>query len=192
MSRAINSEPPAAYLESPETLKEFVEPVLNFLYTARPTAVNLGAATRRLDKVLRKGAEAGLDAKSIAQALIAEGLAIDNEDVSRNREMSKWGGDWLVDRVKQAGGSGTGLSLMTVCNTGSLATSVRIPSGTQLTVSVFNVRNRATGQHWVSSRTYTRRESWTQHTSPNPLPTTKGRGTAFSTKRRNWTNTLPG
>ncbi len=38
--------------------------------------------------------------------------------------MSKWGGEWLVERVKGDGGSGAELNVMTVCNTGSLATSV--------------------------------------------------------------------
>lgn len=40
--------------------------------------------------------------------------------------MSKLGGEWLVEQVKQSGGSGKGLNVLTVCNTGSLATSVRI------------------------------------------------------------------
>ena len=39
--------------------------------------------------------------------------------------MAKWGGDWLVEVVKGGGGSGDGLNVLTVCNTGSLATSVR-------------------------------------------------------------------
>ena len=38
--------------------------------------------------------------------------------------MGKRGGDWIVEAVKQGGGSGEELDLMTVCDTGSLATSV--------------------------------------------------------------------
>lgn len=123
LSRALERMRLPPFLESPSALKEYVEPQLQYLFTARPTAVNLGAATRRLAKTLRAGIDAGKDAKSIAQELIAEGEAIDGEDVSRNKEMSKWGGEWLVEQVKQKGGSGTGLNVMTVCNTGSLATS---------------------------------------------------------------------
>ena len=110
----------------PSALHKHVQPILSYLYTSRPTAVNLGAAIRRLTKVLEAGIAAGKDARSIAADLIAEGKAIDDEDVSRNKAMAKWGGDWLVDRVKSAGGSGEGLKVMTVCNTGSLATSVCI------------------------------------------------------------------
>ena len=74
--------------------------------------------------MLEAGVAGGKDARAIALDLAAEGKAIDDEDVSRNKAMSKWGGEWLVSRVKKAGGSGEGLKVMTVCNTGSLATSV--------------------------------------------------------------------
>lgn len=87
--------------------------------------MNLGAATRRLTKTLDASIDAGKDAKAIAQDLIAEGNEIDGEDVGRNKEMAKWGGEWLIDQVKSHGGTGEGLNVLTVCNTGSLATSVR-------------------------------------------------------------------
>jgi methylthioribose-1-phosphate isomerase len=105
-------------------LKDYVEPKLRYLFTARPTAVNLGVATRRLANILQAGLDADKDAKSIARDLVAEGHAIDGEDLSRNKAMSKWGGDWLIDHVKRKGDSGSRLNVMTVCNTGSLATSV--------------------------------------------------------------------
>lgn len=98
---------------------------MDFLYTARPTAVNLGAATRRLTNILQASLDTSKDVETIAKDLIAEGNKIADEDVGRNKEMSKWGGEWLVERVKGNGGSGEGLNVLTVCNTGSLATSVR-------------------------------------------------------------------
>lgn len=55
---------------------------------------------------------------------MVEGEAVAGEDVGRNMAMAKWGGEWLVGEVKKAGGEGKGLNVMTVCNTGSLATSV--------------------------------------------------------------------
>lgn len=123
LSRALKATTPPEFLASPGALKEHVEPLLAFLYTARPTAVNLGAATKRLTKTLHASIDAGKDARASAEDLIAEGKAIDAEDVGRNKEMAKWGGEWLVERVKQSGGTGEGLNVMTVCNTGSLATS---------------------------------------------------------------------
>jgi methylthioribose-1-phosphate isomerase len=124
--RALEASPPPDYLYSPESLKAHVEPILAFLFTARPTAVNLGAALRRLAKTLATSIQASKDPQSIAQDLIAEGRKVADEDVGRNKDMSKYGGEWLVERVKNNGGTAEGLNVLTVCNTGSLATSVRL------------------------------------------------------------------
>ncbi|RDB25295.1 Methylthioribose-1-phosphate isomerase [Hypsizygus marmoreus] len=122
ISNALAATPSPEFLTSPESLKTYVEPILSFLYTARPTAVNLGAATRRLSKKLQTSFVAGTDVRTIAQQLADEGKLIADEDVGRNEEMSKWGGDWLLKRVGDEG-SASGLNVLTVCNTGSLATS---------------------------------------------------------------------
>lgn len=124
ISDALAATPIPDFLSSPEALKAHVGPILAYLFTARPTAVNLGAATRRLENVLHASFTSGKDARTIAQDLVTEGNLIANEDVGRNKEMSKWGGDWLLKRVG-AEGSASGLNILTVCNTGSLATSVR-------------------------------------------------------------------
>ncbi|KAG6898166.1 S-methyl-5-thioribose-1-phosphate isomerase [Termitomyces sp. T32_za158] len=122
LREALAASPQPAFLASPDTLKAHVEPTLDFLFTARPTAVNLGAATRRLQKILTSSLISGGDARSIADALVAEGHLIADEDVGRNKEMSKWGGEWLLDYLGTEK-SAAGLNVMTVCNTGSLATS---------------------------------------------------------------------
>ena len=121
----VDKPSPAAFLDSPDALRSHVVPILDFLYTARPTAVNLGTAIRRLKKVLEGSASAGKDVHTITRDLIAEAHLIADEDVGRNKEMSKFGGEWLVEQIKGSGGSGEGLNVLTVCNTGSLATSVR-------------------------------------------------------------------
>ncbi|KAJ6625456.1 Methylthioribose-1-phosphate isomerase [Mycena sp. CBHHK59/15] len=123
LSRALKAPGSPAFLSSPESVKAYVEPILAYLYTARPTAVNLGAATRRLTATLDASIAAGKDARAMCEDLIAEGHKVADEDVGRNKKMSQWGGDWLVDVVKQNGGTGTELNVLTVCNTGSLATS---------------------------------------------------------------------
>lgn len=127
LTRALRANPPPEFLASPQALEAHVAPILDFLVTARPTAVNLGAATRRLSRTLQSSLEAGKDAHAIAEDLIEDGGQIAAEDVGRNKVMAKWGGDWLVEEVKGKGGSGDGLNVLTVCNTGSLATSVRMP-----------------------------------------------------------------
>lgn len=106
-------------------LESHIVSILDFLFTARPTAVNLGAATRRLYRAFQAAVQAGKDVRAVAQVLVDEGRKVADEDVGRNKEMAKWGGEWLVEQVKEKGETGEGLNVLTVCNTGSLATSVR-------------------------------------------------------------------
>ncbi|KAF8502272.1 putative translation initiation factor aIF-2BI/5-methylthioribose-1-phosphate isomerase [Russula emetica] len=123
LTRALRADPPPDFLYSPESLAAHVTQILDFLFTARPTAVNLGAATRRLSRTLQSSFRSGKGAGAIAEDLIEDGKQIATEDVGRNKAMAKWGGDWLVEQVKGEGDSGDGLNVLTVCNTGSLATS---------------------------------------------------------------------
>ncbi|KAF8650445.1 hypothetical protein AX16_005248 [Volvariella volvacea WC 439] len=123
LKRALLQDPSSDFLSSTSSLKEHVDPILSHLSTARPTAVNLGAAIRRLRNVLDNALLAGKDARTAAQELIAEGHLISDEDVGRNKAMAKWGGEWLAAEAIFRGGDGPGLNVLTVCNTGSLATS---------------------------------------------------------------------
>ncbi|KAG9009621.1 S-methyl-5-thioribose-1-phosphate isomerase [Tulasnella sp. JGI-2019a] len=113
----------ATFLSSPEALQEYIQSRLDFLYTARPTAVNLGAATKRLAKVLEDGKKTGKPAIDIAREVVREGREVADEDVGRNKEMAKNGADWLVEEISRKGGKAESLNVLTVCNTGSLATS---------------------------------------------------------------------
>ncbi|KAJ8522491.1 hypothetical protein ONZ45_g976 [Pleurotus djamor] len=123
LNRALVADPPPEFLASPEALQTHLTSILDYLYTARPTAVNLGAATRRLKQKLATSLVADQDIRAVVQGLIKEAELVSDEDVGRNKAMAKWGGDWLVDQVKQNGDSGKNLNVLTVCNTGSLATS---------------------------------------------------------------------
>lgn len=93
--------------------------------TARPTAVNLSAATTRLTQTLHSLKEE-TDTRVIAKELITEGKQIADEDVGRNKEMSKLGSEWLLRHYQRSGDEEQGLNILTVCNTGSLATSVSL------------------------------------------------------------------
>lgn len=132
LSSAVKATPHPDFLASPTSLEAYIAPQLEYLFTARPTAVNLGAATRRLAKFLSQAVTAHQQqseprapdadaAIAIANDLIAEAKLIGGEDRAQNITMSKLGGDWLHKRI---GGSGKYLNVLTVCNTGSLATSV--------------------------------------------------------------------
>ena len=84
-----------------------LEPALQRLNAARPTAVNLAWALARMRAVLSHAA--GADWRT---ALEAEARAIEAEDLAANRHMGALGAS-LIER-----GSG----VLTHCNTGSLAT----------------------------------------------------------------------
>ncbi|KAF8236569.1 Methylthioribose-1-phosphate isomerase [Tricholoma matsutake] len=122
LEQALEASPTPHFLASSELLKPHVEQLLSFLATARPTAVNLSAATTRLSRTLHSFSQE-TDTRIVAKELIAEGKRIADEDVGRNKEMSKHGADWLLQHYKNSGNDDTGLNVLTVCNTGSLATS---------------------------------------------------------------------
>jgi methylthioribose-1-phosphate isomerase len=131
LSRALKETPLPEFLASPSSLEAYIKPQLDYLFTARPTAVNLGASTRHLAKLLSQAVTAHQQqaeprtpdadaALALANEFIAEAKRIAGEDKAQNLSMSKLGGDWLHKRI---GGSGKYLNVLTVCNTGSLATS---------------------------------------------------------------------
>ncbi|KAF7428238.1 S-methyl-5-thioribose-1-phosphate isomerase [Pleurotus ostreatus] len=123
LKRSLNTAPAPKFLASTESLAADITPILDYLYTARPTAVNLGAAMRRLHQALAASVAAAEDVQSATRRLIKEAEDVSNEDVGRNKEMARLGGEWLIEQVKQRGGGGKELNVLTVCNTGSLATS---------------------------------------------------------------------
>jgi len=87
-----------------------LQPALNHLNAARPTAVNLAWALKRMrDALERASMRATTDAVAV---LTAEAQAIQDEDLAANRRMGQLGAD------RRAPGSG----VLTHCNTGSLAT----------------------------------------------------------------------
>ena len=81
-------------------------PVLQHLHDARPTAVNLAWALRRMRRLLQAS---GADWRARVEA---EAVAIDAEDLAANRRMGEAGAALIEP------GSG----VLTHCNTGSLAT----------------------------------------------------------------------
>ncbi|KAG1715741.1 hypothetical protein ID866_1409 [Astraeus odoratus] len=121
LSKALEISPVPSFLSSPEALEAHVTPMLDYLYTARPTAVNLGAATRRIARKLQSSKDVGNDAITIAHELVAEARLVSDEDYARNVKMSENGGRWLA-RI-HALQPNERLNVLTVCNTGSLATS---------------------------------------------------------------------
>jgi len=74
---------------------------------ARPTAVNLAWAVERVRTFVPQGRE----------AVLAEAKRVAQEDRASGDEMGRIGADWLIERLGKRP-----LTLLTHCNTGSLAT----------------------------------------------------------------------
>lgn len=87
-----------------------MEHIFSILASTRPTAVNLFWA---IDRMRRRLSElGGLDLEEVRDALIAEAIAIQTEDVETNRKMGAFGAELLSD----------GDTVLTHCNAGALAT----------------------------------------------------------------------
>lgn len=83
---------------------------LQELRAARPTAVNLMWAVDRLDRIVK--ASSGEDSMIVANKLLDEAVAIFDEDVEMCRQMGEHGARLIQE----------GEAVLTVCNTGGLAT----------------------------------------------------------------------
>ncbi|KAF1355111.1 hypothetical protein BDV97DRAFT_395495 [Delphinella strobiligena] len=102
-----------------EEVEAFVKEKLEYLVTSRPTAVNLADASRKLQKVVASAAAAqGASGNSVKDAYLqaAEQMLVD--DVSDNEAIGRHGAEWILNHASQSGQ----VSILTHCNTGSLAT----------------------------------------------------------------------
>ncbi|KAH0287768.1 Methylthioribose-1-phosphate isomerase [Aureobasidium namibiae CBS 147.97] len=103
-----------------EEVEVFIKEKLEYLVTSRPTAVNLADAARKLEKIVQTAAkEQNASGNSVKNAYIkaAEQMLVD--DVSDNKAIGEHGADWIL---KNAAGGKDQVSILTHCNTGSLAT----------------------------------------------------------------------
>lgn len=93
-----------------DQFSENMEPAFRTLAATRPTAVNLFWALDRMKR--RLAALRGQEIGAIREALAAEALAIQSEDVEINRQIGKFGAVLIDD----------GDTVLTHCNAGALAT----------------------------------------------------------------------
>ncbi|KAJ6805743.1 methylthioribose-1-phosphate isomerase [Iris pallida] len=96
----------------------FLVKKLEYLVSSRPTAVNLSDAATKLGNLVLKTAESSTEAKTVFQAYItaAETMLID--DVATNKAIGLHGASIIRSRKEDS----KFLSVLTHCNTGSLAT----------------------------------------------------------------------
>ena len=104
-------------LESPEVngcesfKKKFFD-IADFMFSARPTAVNLGWAVDKIKKLVLDEEINNSDLKTLVDRIRKESVKIYDEDIEINKNMGKYGAALLKD----------GYSVLTHCNAGALAT----------------------------------------------------------------------
>lgn len=96
---------------------------IDFLVTSRPTAVNLSNACEEIKKLLSGQFELlrSID-KDVLRSVFDYSVALHDNDLLNNYKIGSNGLDYIVNTLKAQDFSGP-FSIMTVCNTGSLATS---------------------------------------------------------------------
>jgi methylthioribose-1-phosphate isomerase len=115
-------------MDVPQVL-EYISGRLEYLKTSRPTAVNLADAAGKLwNAVLAESKKPHPTAKSILSLYLAQAEAMLADDIADNRAIGRFGANFILDGSAAALARGeekqeqTGVSVLTHCNTGSLAT----------------------------------------------------------------------
>ncbi|CAK7269050.1 S-methyl-5-thioribose-1-phosphate isomerase [Sporothrix epigloea] len=97
----------------------YIDHRLDHLFESRPTAVDLGNAITLLKNTIRK---VNGSAAAVVSAYVDEAEAILHRDLKSNLAIGRNGADWLVGGVTPTAMLNP-ISVLTHCNTGSLATS---------------------------------------------------------------------
>ncbi|XP_012584589.1 PREDICTED: methylthioribose-1-phosphate isomerase isoform X3 [Condylura cristata] len=101
-------------------LVAFVRDELNFLVTARPTAVNMARAARDLaDAAAQEAEQEGATVETVRERVIRCAEDMLEKDLRDNRRIGDLGARHLLDLVAPEGGK---VTVLTHCNTGALAT----------------------------------------------------------------------
>lgn len=115
----------AATLSDPQTEMDRFEAAVRDLRQARPTAVNLARMVDRVAEVARR------DPARAAAETLAEAHRVRDEELAASQAMGELGADLAVELVGQRWPERERLRVMTICNTGGLAT---VERGTALAV----------------------------------------------------------
>jgi methylthioribose-1-phosphate isomerase len=93
-------------------LEDDFQYICDYMGNTRPTAVNLFWAIERMRATFRRAKSTTNEVEELKKILIAEALAIFEEDIAANRAIGKFGGPLIPD----------GATVLTHCNAGALAT----------------------------------------------------------------------
>lgn len=102
---------------SGDELVEFVSGKLEYLTTARPTAVNIAEAAQRLTDLVKMLTKDDSDSARVKMKLVDEIEGMLEKDINDNKSMGRHGAEHMLHLVNSEK-----LRVLTHCNTGSLAT----------------------------------------------------------------------
>lgn len=112
-------------LDSTTTLLETLASRTAYLLTSRPTAVNLLESINRINSAARLAVQEEKSAVETIKVIIQVAIGVWSEDKARNKRIGDNGAEWILEKLEREGSivKGEKISVLTVCNTGSLATS---------------------------------------------------------------------
>jgi len=99
------------------SLLSFLEDKLNYLKTSRPTAVNLFNAMKELYAKAQDSLKEGCNYESLQDTVMSYAEMALERDISDNKAIGRYGADFILKNDVSGAAK-----LMTICNTGSLAT----------------------------------------------------------------------
>lgn len=118
LSLAVEVSKLQAFDGTPDNAASFLIEKLEYLVTSRPTAVNLSDAATKLKEVISNAAATAKEAQSVFRAYIEAAKIMLEDDVASNKAIGSYGARVLQHLLKDS----KRLSILTHCNTGSLAT----------------------------------------------------------------------
>ncbi|KAK4774472.1 hypothetical protein SAY86_009407 [Trapa natans] len=107
-----------AFTGTPNEAVSFLDSKLDYLVSSRPTAVNLSDAATKLKEIILAIFKTTSDAKIIFEGYIEAAEIMLKDDVASNKAIGSYGASF----IKLHRESSEKLSVLTHCNTGSLAT----------------------------------------------------------------------
>lgn len=100
-----------------DEVRTFITEKLRYLVTSRPTAVNLGDAARKFERLIAVHAkEKDSTGHSLAIAFLKEAEQMLTNDLNDNRNIGAYGAKWIVEKALLQGRKT--VNVLTHCNTG--------------------------------------------------------------------------
>lgn len=117
----------SACLDDSETFRKELARATGYLLSSRPTAVNLREAMQRIERCASEHSSVDQDPARLIRKVVDVAVSVWTEDNERNHQIGDNGAQWILNSLEAKGDiqKGEKINVLTVCNTGSLATSVR-------------------------------------------------------------------